>query len=282
MRQFQTESNYVEGKGRRGEDKEDEQSSTLCSIAVQVVPWALNAYDRVGPIVRMGDGRGNERDIEFDIVHCQTAGDHRPILVFPGCAGLFECVGWGWLSRKRRELNIPAPEILQPPYKMEVAYYLLGDQAFAMKEYCLRPYGGMHAADSIERYFKHRHSRARRVVENAFSIAVKLWRVLSKPIELEPHVAEKVVMATIHLHNFRRRHLLYNYTSAIHLPPTRSTESSSAAHNENSGEELPSSMLSLPAPLRPTRTLQNMRSHLAQHFKANDPLPFSLPHPHRQ
>ncbi|XP_058177854.1 uncharacterized protein LOC131293814 [Anopheles ziemanni] len=183
---------------------------------------------------------------------------------------------------ERRELNIPAPEILQPPYKMEVAYYLLGDQAFAMKEYCLRPYGGMHAADSIERYFKHRHSRARRVVENAFSIAVKLWRVLSKPIELEPHVAEKVVMATIHLHNFRRRHLLYNYTSAIHLPPTRSTESSSAAHNENSGEELPSSMLSLPAPLRPTRTLQNMRSHLAQHFKANDPLPFSLPHPHRQ
>ncbi|XP_058128589.1 uncharacterized protein LOC131292869 [Anopheles ziemanni] len=184
---------------------------------------------------------------------------------------------------ERRELNIPAPEILQPPYKMEVPYYLLGDQAFAMKEYCLRPYGGMHAADSIERNFNYRHSRARRVVENAFGIAVKVWRVLSKPIELEPHVAEKVVMATIHLHNFRRRHLLYNYTSAIHLPSTRSTESSSAAPNENSDEELPSSMLSLPAiPLRPTRALQNMRSHLAQHFKANDPLPFSLPHPQRQ
>lgn len=109
---------------------------------------------------------------------------------------------------ERKELNIPDPEILQVPYKIEVPFYFLGDQAFAMKEYCLRPFGGMHAADSMERHFNYRHSRARRTVENAFGILARVFRVLAKPMDLEPRIAEKFVLAAICLHNFRRRHLL--------------------------------------------------------------------------
>uniref|UniRef100_A0A182IHZ2 Uncharacterized protein n=1 Tax=Anopheles arabiensis TaxID=7173 RepID=A0A182IHZ2_ANOAR len=74
---------------------------------------------------------------------------------------------------ERRELNIPVPEILQIPYNIEVPYFFLGDQAFAFKEYCLRPFSGMHAANSIERLFNYRHSRARRTVENDFGIDAK-------------------------------------------------------------------------------------------------------------
>lgn len=178
---------------------------------------------------------------------------------------------------ERRELNIPAPEILQIPYNIEVPYFFLGDQAFAFKEYCLRPFSGMHAANSIERLFNYRHSRARRTVENGFGIDAKVWRVLAKPMELEPDVAEKVVLATIHLHNFKRRHLLWNYNSTL-LARSRNMASTS----EESNVESTTSMLPLRhVALRPTRVLQIMRLHLARHLKLNDPLPFSLPQPRR-
>uniref|UniRef100_A0A182W8I7 DDE Tnp4 domain-containing protein n=1 Tax=Anopheles minimus TaxID=112268 RepID=A0A182W8I7_9DIPT len=116
---------------------------------------------------------------------------------------------------ERKELNIPSPEILRVPYNIKVPYFLLGDQAFAMKDYCLRPYGGLHAADSMESSFNYRLSRARRTVENAFGILTKVFNVLAKPIEVEPDIAEKIVLAAVHLHNFRRRHTLYNFSSSL-------------------------------------------------------------------
>ena len=137
----------------------------------------------------------------------------------------------------------------------------------------------MHTANSIERHFNYRHSRARRTVENGFGIDVKVWRVLAKPMELEPQVAEKIVLATIHLHNFRRRHLLWNYNTTL-LAPTRNTASRSSSSQESNVD--PTTMLPLRhVPLRPSRVLQNMRLHLARHLKFNDPLPFDLPQPRR-
>ncbi|XP_035919354.1 protein ANTAGONIST OF LIKE HETEROCHROMATIN PROTEIN 1-like [Anopheles stephensi] len=182
---------------------------------------------------------------------------------------------------ERNELNIPPPEILQVPYQIKVPYYLLGDQAFAMKEYCLRPFGGMHAADSVERHFNYRHSRARRTVENAFGILSQVFRVFLKPIELEPPVAEKVVLAAVYLHNFRRRQTLYNFSDAL-LPPSTSQPSSSMIIEELDDVATPASMLPIPAiPIRPTRALQNMRTHVAHHLKWNDPLSYPLPQPRR-
>lgn len=181
----------------------------------------------------------------------------------------------------RNELNIPAPEILQVPYTMEVPYFLLGDQAFAMTNYCLRPFGGMHAADSVERHFNYRHSRARRTVENAFGILAQVFRLLLKPIELEPPIAEKVVLAAVFLHNFRRRHTLFNSTELLPTPTT-TLASSTSVSNEADDVPPPASMLPIPAmALRPTRALQNVRMHLAKHLKWNDPLSYSLPQPRR-
>ncbi|XP_053660387.1 uncharacterized protein LOC128709417 [Anopheles marshallii] len=167
-------------------------------------------------------------------------------------------------------MNIPVPEILNLPYSIEVPYFFLGDQAFAMKEYCLRTYGGMHPAESMERNFNYRHSRARRTVESAFGILAKVFRVLAKPIDLEPDIAEKVVLAVVTLHNFRRRHTLYNYSTKF-LPPTTDTPSTSMEF-EQFNEASPPSMLPFPVvALRPARALQNMRNHLARHFLLNDP-----------
>ncbi|XP_049293434.1 uncharacterized protein LOC125769059 [Anopheles funestus] len=182
---------------------------------------------------------------------------------------------------ERKELNIPDPEILQVPYKIEVPFYFLGDQAFAMKEYCLRPFGGMHAADSMERHFNYRHSRARRTVENAFGILARVFRVLAKPMDLEPRIAEKVVLAAICLHNFRRGHLLYNYSHTL-LPRTTNQDNTCLNSEEYDDVSAPASMLPIPGvPIRPTRALQNMRKHLARHIMFNNPLPYHLPQPQR-
>ncbi|XP_053667924.1 uncharacterized protein LOC128718319 [Anopheles marshallii] len=173
---------------------------------------------------------------------------------------------------ERGELNIPPPEILQVPYQVKIPYYLLGDQAFAMKEYCIRPFAGMHAADSMERGFNYRHSRARRTVENAFGILAKVFRVLAKPIDLEPPIAEKVVLAAVTLHNFRRRHTLYNYSNEL-LPTTN--QESSLISEELNDIPPPAAMIPISGiPIRPTRAVQNIRTHLAQHFKFNDPLSY--------
>ena len=53
--------------------------------------------------------------------------------------------------------------------------------------------------------FNYQLSRARRVVENAFGVLSSVFHVLRKPMLLEPEKVKKVVLATIHLHNYLRK-----------------------------------------------------------------------------
>jgi hypothetical protein len=104
-----------------------------------------------------------------------------------------------------KTLNIPALSILQIPYLIEVQYMILADKAFALNEYTMKPFEGNPERGSIQRIFNYRLSRGCRVVANAFGILSPVFRVLRKPILLEPEKALKVVLATIHLHNFLRK-----------------------------------------------------------------------------
>ncbi|KAL4136381.1 hypothetical protein QTP88_007929 [Uroleucon formosanum] len=112
-------------------------------------------------------------------------------------------------------LNIPNPCALQIPYVVRVPYMILGDKAFALNDYTMTPFAGNPDSGSPERVFNYRHSRARRVVENAFGILSAVFRVLRKPMLLQPDVAAKVTMTTIYLHNFLRSHA----SSEIYTPP---------------------------------------------------------------
>ena len=105
---------------------------------------------------------------------------------------------------EKKKLNLPVPSIL-PGTSEEVPFVFLGDEAFALSDYLMKPYSGMHPSGSKQRIFNYRLSRARRVSENAFGILSAVFRVLRKPLLLEPEKAEIVVMATICLHNFLRR-----------------------------------------------------------------------------
>lgn len=105
---------------------------------------------------------------------------------------------------ENHSLNIPAP-IPLPGRKTSMPYFVIGDEAFQLNEHVMKVYSGFHPKGSTKRNFNYRLCRARRVVENVFGISSSVFRVLRKPMFLEPEKAEVVVMAVAHLHNFLRK-----------------------------------------------------------------------------
>lgn len=85
-------------------------------------------------------------------------------------------------------LNLPEPETL-PMKKKHIPYVFLGDNAFPLKINMMVPYSGCYDRNSSERIFNYRLSRARRVIENVFGIMSAVFRVLRKPILLNPERA---------------------------------------------------------------------------------------------
>ena len=111
-------------------------------------------------------------------------------------------------------LNLPPPKIL-PGREKEQPYVIVSDEAFPLEENIMKPYSGNHPQRTPKRIFNYRLSRARRIVENVFGIMSAVFRVLRKPMLLEPEKVEIVVMAIAYLHNFLRRSGSRN----IYTPP---------------------------------------------------------------
>lgn len=104
---------------------------------------------------------------------------------------------------ENKTLNLPpaTPLIGQ---KKETPYVFVADDAFALAQNIMKPYPGLHLKGSPKRAYNYRLCRARRVVENTFGILSAVFRVLHKPLLLEPNKAVSVVLACVYLHNFLR------------------------------------------------------------------------------
>ncbi|CAB3256923.1 unnamed protein product [Arctia plantaginis] len=147
---------------------------------------------------------------------------------------------------------------------MKIRYFVLGDKAFMLTKYTMKPFEGNPEAGSKERVFNYRLSRARRVVEDTFGILSSGYRVLRKPILLEPEKATKVVLATVYL---------YNYS----IPPEyydREVDCSFITGQWRNN--IPSTaLLPLTAiPRRGTVSAKDIRLHLATHFVTNGIIPW--------
>lgn len=118
------------------------------------------------------------------------------------------------------ELKIPRDSRL-PNSGLISPYVLVADDAFALKQYIMKPYASRHLTLN-QRIFNYRLSRARRVVENAFGILCSRFRVFGRAIALSPDKVEIVVMAACCLHNY----LLRNPVSASQYLPDDTSSTS--------------------------------------------------------
>lgn len=57
-------------------------------------------------------------------------------------------------------------------------YVIVGDDAFPLRANLMKPYPGIHAANSPKGIYNYRLSRERRCIKNAFGIMCARWRVL--------------------------------------------------------------------------------------------------------
>lgn len=112
-------------------------------------------------------------------------------------------------SLENKTLMIPEPTYLKNS-ENKMPYVFVADEAFQLKDNIMKPFSGVQQKGSIQRSFNYRLSRARRVVENVFGILSTVFRVLRKPILLEPNNAELVVFTCIYLHIFLRKQEITN------------------------------------------------------------------------
>lgn len=79
----------------------------------------------------------------------------------------------------RKQLNVP-PSTAHPGTTNIAPFVILGDEAFPLKEYLMRPYPGKQLDDNSKRIYNYRHCRGRRVVENAFGILSQKFRIYNR------------------------------------------------------------------------------------------------------
>ncbi|CAN7981600.1 unnamed protein product [Ixodes pacificus] len=88
-----------------------------------------------------------------------------------------------------------------------IPYLMVGDEAFPLKPFLMRPYPGRGSESDREEYlkmatFNYRLSRARRLIENAFGIMASRWRILRRAFRASEETTKNIVKACVALHNF--------------------------------------------------------------------------------
>lgn len=81
---------------------------------------------------------------------------------------------------------------------------ILGDDAFPLKTYLLKPYP-FRQLENDKIHYNKRLSRCRRVIENTFGIMCRKFQIFYRPLNLRP-IAKytDVVLACVVLHNYLR------------------------------------------------------------------------------
>ena len=113
----------------------------------------------------------------------------------------------GLLEDKNNPLNLPPPRPL-PVRSRAMPYVAVGDDAFPLSSYMLKPYPSS-SLTTEERIFNYRLSRMRRISENVLRIMANKFRVLRNAILLTPEKAASIVLAIMVLHNFLRSDKCY-------------------------------------------------------------------------
>ena len=99
-------------------------------------------------------------------------------------------------------IGLPPPDPL-PGDDQDTPYFLVGDDAFALKTWLMKPHSKRNMTNE-ERIFNYRLSRACRIVENAFGILANRFRCLLTTMRQRPKTVTTIVKAACCLHNLMR------------------------------------------------------------------------------
>jgi DDE superfamily endonuclease len=103
------------------------------------------------------------------------------------------------LADPRNPLSIPGDADI-PGTNVKLPFMLVGDEAFPMKTYLMKPFNNRGMAPS-ERIFNYRLSRCRRTIENSFGVLANRFRIYHHAVQLSPSKVTDFVLATCALHN---------------------------------------------------------------------------------
>jgi hypothetical protein len=101
-------------------------------------------------------------------------------------------------------LGIPEDKKL-PGTSCLAPHVIVGDEAFPLKTYLMRPYPGSQSKRGTETsIFNYQLSRARRVAENVFGILSQKFQICQRTLQSLPENTDNFIFATCILHNYLR------------------------------------------------------------------------------
>lgn len=113
--------------------------------------------------------------------------------------GIFRHSNLGKLFNNN-QLDVPLPSCISEERPL-MPYVLVGDAAFTMSHFLLKPYSGKCMMTREKKVFNYRLSRARRCIENAFGILSARWRIFRRSINCSLSTVDNIIKATVCLHN---------------------------------------------------------------------------------
>lgn len=114
-------------------------------------------------------------------------------------SGIFKESSFGKMLL-HNELNLPPPRKIHNDINEEYPFVFVGDEAYPLLPCLMRPFPRRNLTNE-KRIFNYRQSRARRIVECAFGIMIKKFKVLENKIVVGPEKATQIVKAICVLHN---------------------------------------------------------------------------------
>ena len=120
-------------------------------------------------------------------------------------------------SLENGSLGLP-PDSCPPGSTSSIAlpHVIVGDEAFPLKTYLLRPYPGSKISDTQCHTFNRRHSRARIVVLCAFGILAQRFHCFRGPPQVEPENPSRIVPSASVLHNLLREKVMSKTARICH------------------------------------------------------------------
>lgn len=156
------------------------------------------------------------------------------------------CNDSGIYEKSKLKQNIENSNVLQDLAKnlngVNVPAVIMGDSAFRLSRYLVKPYPFYAERSEEQKYFNYRLSKCRRVVENAFGHLKARFRRIGKGIENSVKYANLIIKACCVLHNFLNEandDINSTWSAEMAATATRSFSDNVPVEDENiSGEEI--------------------------------------------